>query len=202
MRIRITAIYILLATFIFSTGCKNGAKQAVKEKRQQEVQNKENRVSPAMTATATIGENVVTINYGSPRVTSPDGTNRDGHIWGELVPYNEVWRTGANEATTITFSQNVLVEGQLLEKDIYSLYTIPAPEEFTIIFNWNETQWGAFKYDVAEDALRVNVKPTTTESLQEELKFDVLKDSIPGSGIVRLNWERKQVEFRFKNVVE
>ncbi|MBK6730003.1 MAG: DUF2911 domain-containing protein [Bacteroidetes bacterium] len=66
-------------------------------------------MSPAETATATIGENIVTVNYGSPRV-------KDRTIWGELVPYNEVWRAGANEATTISFTQDVMINGQLLKK--------------------------------------------------------------------------------------
>jgi len=194
--------FLFAITVMAFAGCKNSAEKAVKEKRQQEMQTKENRVSPAMTATAIVDGNQVTINYGSPRVTSPDGRNRDGHIWGELVPYNTVWRAGANEATTISFTKNVLVEGQLLEKDIYSLFTIPNPDEWSIIFNLNETQWGAFKYDASEDALRVKVIPQTIETLQEELKFDILPDSIPGAGIVRLTWERKQVDFHFVNAAE
>lgn len=74
-------------------------------------------MSPAETATATIGENIVTINYGSPRV-------KDRTIWGELVPYNEVWRAGANEATTISFTQDVMINGQLLKK-ILTLFCNP-----------------------------------------------------------------------------
>lgn len=195
-------LFLFISVLIAAGGCKNSAQQAIKDKRQQEMQNKENRVSPPMTAEAMIGGNQVIINYGSPKVHAPDSTDRIGHIWGELVPYNEVWRTGANEATTITFSKDVLIEGQPLERDIYSLFTIPTPEEWTVIFNLNETQWGAFKYDASEDALRVKAKPVAIDERQESLKFEILQDSIPDGGIVRLTWEKLQVDFHFKNAPE
>lgn len=159
------------------------------------MQNKENRVSPPATASATIGTNTITIVYSSPLV-------KGRAIWGSLVPYNEVWRTGANEATTINFTQDVLIEGQSLPKGIYSLFTIPGPEEWVVIFNLNETQWGAFKYEQSEDALRVNVKPVVTESVQENLLFEVLNDATPNTGIVRMRWEKIQVDFHFVNAAE
>ena len=118
------------------------------------------------------------------------------------LQYDEVWRTGANEATTITFTQDVTIEGQNLPKGTYSLFTIPTAEQWTIIFNVNETQWGAFKYDQSEDALRVNVKPTMVETVQENLLFEVIPDAIPNTGIVRLKWEKLQVDFHFVNAAE
>ena len=66
----------------------------------------------------------------------------------------------------------------------------------------NETQWGAFKYDQSEDALRVNVKPTMVETVQENLLFEVIPDAIPNTGIVRLKWEKLQVDFHFVNAAE
>lgn len=158
------------------------------------MENKNNRVSPLATATATIGGNEVTINYSSPGVKS-----REGKIWGTLVPYNEVWRTGANEATTISFSKNVLVEGQPLAKDIYSFFTIPTPDEWTVIFNVHETQWGAFKYDQSEDALRVKTTPVMLPESTENLVFHILPDSLPNSGIIRMNWEKLQFDVHFVN---
>ncbi len=198
---RQTILFLFISVSIF-TGCKNSAQQALKDKRKEETQNKENRVSPPMTAEATIAGNKVVINYGSPKVHAPDGTDRNGHIWGELVPFDEVWRTGANEATTISFSKDVLIEGQPLEKNIYSLFTIPTTDEWAVIFNLNETQWGAFKYDASEDALRVKAKPVAMEQLQESMKFEILQDSIPDGGIVRLSWEKLQVDFHFMNAPE
>lgn len=184
---------ILLAGTLFLGACENSSQDAIKEKRKEEMTNKENRVSPPATATANIGENTVTINYSSPSV-------KGRQIWNALVPYNEVWRTGANEATTISFTQDVTILGQPLAKDTYSLFTIPGEGEWVVIFNFNETQWGAFKYDQSEDALRVNVKPTMTETLTESLKFEVIAGENAGSGIIRLNWEKLQLDIPFENV--
>ncbi|MFZ1825314.1 MAG: DUF2911 domain-containing protein, partial [Chitinophagales bacterium] len=118
---------ILLVTVLGITSCGDAQKSGDK-KNTETGETKENRVSPAETATATIGNNVVTINYGSPRV-------KDRTIWGELVPYNEVWRAGANEATTISFTQDVMINGQLLKKDTYAFFAIPTATDWTIIFN-------------------------------------------------------------------
>src|SRR5580765_806371 len=99
-----------------------------------------------------IGLTDITITYHSPLV-------KGRKIWGELVPYNEVWRAGANENTTISFSTNVMIEGKPLSAGTYGLHTIPTENEWTIIFSKNSTSWGSFFYDKSEDALRVMVKP-------------------------------------------
>ena len=98
---------IAITVIMFISSCGNSSQEAIKEKRQEEMQNKENRVSPPATATATIGTNTITIVYSSPLV-------KGRPIWGELVKYDEVWRTGANEATTITFTQDVTIELSLI----------------------------------------------------------------------------------------
>ncbi len=193
--VKVYNFIIALSAIIFISSCGNSSQEAIKEKRQEEMQNKENRVSPLATASATIGANTITIAYSSPLV-------KGRPIWGELVKYDEVWRTGANEATTITFTQDVTIEGQNLPKGTYSLFTIPTAADWTIIFNVNETQWGAFKYDQSEDALRVNVKPIMVDMVQENLLFEVLADATPNSGMVRLRWEKMQVDFHFVNAVE
>ncbi len=196
MKNKINLLFSLaIVAFISFSSCSNSSQDALKEKKRDEMQNKENRVSPAATASATIGTNAVTVAYSSPMV-------KGRQIWGALVPYNEVWRTGANEATTIEFTQDVLIEGQSLPKGIYSLFTIPTPETWTVIFNVNETQWGAFKYDQSEDALRVVVKPVQLDSVQESLLFEVLPAEMANSGIVRLKWEKLQLDFHFENVGE
>lgn len=190
----ILIIPILAGSLLFSA-CGNSSQEAIKEKRKEEMTNKENRVSPPATASATIGQNVVTINYSAPSV-------KGRQIWGALVPFGEVWRTGANEATTITFTQDVTIQGQSLAKDTYSFFTIPGAEEWTLIFNFNETQWGSFKYDPAEDALRVQVKPVPTETLTENMAFTITPDATGTGGTIRLNWEKLQVECAFVNVPE
>ena len=123
----------------------------------------------------------VMLEYGRPKVNGRV-------IWGDLVPYDKIWRTGADEATTITFDQDVNVEGKPLAAGTYSLFTIPGQEEWTVVFNKVAKQWGAFKYDAAQDALRVKVKPTTAEHM-EEMTF-----LIDGNKVV-LRWEKLSVPF-------
>lgn len=186
-------IIIAIAAFSMFSACENSSQEAIKEKRKEEMTNKGNRVSPPATASATFGTNTVTVIYSSPAV-------KNRPIWGTLVPFGEIWRTGANEATTIEFTQDVTIQGQTLAKGIYSFFTIPAETEWTLIFNTDETQWGAFKYDQSADALRVNVKPIATESVTENLLFTVVQDTTPSAGIIRLNWEMLQIDCPFVSV--
>ncbi len=110
------------------------------------------RVSPKAVVTQTIGTTTVTVTYSRPGV-------KERAIWGGLVPYNEVWRTGANEATTLTISDPVKVEGQELAAGTYALATIPAPTRWTVIVNENTAMWGTMGYKQEEDVLQVKVKP-------------------------------------------
>jgi tetratricopeptide (TPR) repeat protein len=119
---------------------------------------------------------------------------KDRKIWGELVPYGQVWRAGANENTTITFSDPVLIEGKPLDKGTYGLHMIPNADECTIIFSKNSTSWGSFTYDQAEDALRVTVKPTAAD-VHNALTYDF--DQLqPDSAVVELEWEKIAVPFK------
>jgi hypothetical protein len=185
------SIIIGFGMLLFS--CSSPAQEgAERETSQTTPENKENRVSPALSLNGNMAGNLVTINYGSPKV-------KGRAIWGGLVPYGEVWRTGANEATTISFSGDVLVDGQLLKKDMYSLFTIPESDNWTIIFNLEEKQWGAFKYDMTADALRMQVVPTVADTLTENLTFSLL--SKDNGGIIRLAWEYLYVDIPFTNAV-
>ncbi|MBP8753499.1 MAG: DUF2911 domain-containing protein [Chitinophagales bacterium] len=190
---RIFNIIVLVAVLAI-TSCSDSQKAGDK-KNNTETGEKENRVSPAETATATIGENIVTINYGSPRV-------KDRTIWGELVPYNEVWRAGANEATTISFTQDVMINGQLLKKDTYAFFAIPTATDWTIIFNLDEKQWGAFKYNETDDALRFTVTPVMTDAFAENLTFNVSPNAAGDGGIIQLSWEKLTLQFDFTNIPE
>jgi hypothetical protein len=144
------------------------------------------RPSPKASVTQTIGLTDVTITYSRPGV-------KGRQIWGALVPYGSVWRTGANEATTISFSDDVTINGQSLPKGTYSLHTIPGADQWTIIFNKVANQWGSFKYDAAQDALRVTVKPHRDE-FREWLTFDVQELS-SDAGTVAIRWENLAVPF-------
>lgn len=141
--------------------------------------------SPAASATGKIGNATITINYGSPSV-------KGRTIWGELVPYGKVWRTGANKATTFETDADITVEGQTLKKGKYGLFTIPEQKEWTIVFNKTSDQWGAFNYKQEDDVLRVKVKPSTGADLVEALKFEVGKNS------VTMKWEKMSVSFGVK----
>lgn len=140
--------------------------------------------SPAATAKGKSGEADITISYFQPAV-------KGRKIWGALVPFGEIWRTGANNATTIELSKDVKVEGQPLAAGKYALFTIPTEGgDWTFIFSKNTAQWGSYSYKKEEDALRVTVKSEKTAALTERMTFDV-KDKK-----VVLSWENLSVGFK------
>jgi hypothetical protein len=144
------------------------------------------RVSQHAVITQTVGLTDITIDYSRPAV-------KGRAIWGGLVPYDKVWRTGANEATQISFSDDVTINGQPLPKGTYSLHTIPGKDSWTIIFNKTAKQWGSFNYDAAQDALRVTTKPEKAP-FAEFMNFgfpQVTNDS----ALVVLRWENVAIPF-------
>jgi tetratricopeptide (TPR) repeat protein len=147
----------------------------------------------------------VSVEYSSPNVHAPDGKDRAGHIWGELVPYGLYdlaynnctkcpWRGGANENTVFTVSHPVKIEGQDLPAGSYGLFFIAGKDEWTVIFSKNYQSWGAFWYDPAEDQLRVQVKPSECE-YHEWLTYE-FTDRETDHATVALQWERLQVPIR------
>ena len=137
--------------------------------------------------TQRIGITDVTINYHRPLT----GGRK---IWGGLVPYGQVWRAGANENTTITFSDPVTVQGQPLDKGTYGLHMIPAEDQWTVIFSKMSDAWGSFSYNEKEDALRVSVKPQPTDS-HDALTYD-FDDLKVDSAVATLRWEKAAVPFK------
>ncbi|PYS40017.1 MAG: hypothetical protein DMF71_14145 [Acidobacteria bacterium] len=129
----------------------------------------------------------ITVNYHRPLVNGRK-------IWGGLVPYGKVWRAGANENTTIEFSDPVSVEGKPLAKGTYGLHMIPNQDSWTVIFSKTNTGWGSYSYDQKEDALRVDVKPRPLAENKEALEFD-FEDLKPTSTAVTLKWEKLGVPF-------
>jgi hypothetical protein len=148
---------------------------------------KDLRISPKAEVMQTVGFTDVRIVYSRPGV-------KGRTIWGKLVPYDAVWRAGANEATKITFSTDVTIEGKKLKKGSYSFFVIPGKKEWTIIFNKVADQWGAFEYNESEDALRVKVK-TEGNSWQEWLAYTISKTS-DTTAVIRLEWEKLKVPFK------
>jgi hypothetical protein len=148
---------------------------------------KDDRPSPPAEANGTIGDLNVQIKYSQPGV-------KGRNVWGELVPYGKVWRTGANEATTIELSRDCKVAGKMLRAGKYSLFTIPGEQNWTIIFNTVADQWGAYKYDESKDALRItDVKPGKSSEFNERLKFDVKASRDEGE--ITLSWDNLKVSF-------
>lgn len=127
--------------------------------------------SPAKEASGNIGDAMVTINYSSPGV-------KGRTIWGELVPFDKVWRAGANEATTFKTDKDLLIEGEELPAGTYSFFLIPRENgPTTVIFNTVAEQWGSSNYDESKDALRVDVEPTEN-SMTERLEYKIKDDGI------------------------
>lgn len=150
-----------------------------------------------------IGLVEVNVTYNAPKVTAPDGTDRTGKIWGQLVPYGMAnlgfgtcgdqcpWRAGANENTVFRVSNDVKIEGQPLPAGSYGLHMIPGQDEWTVIFSKNFTSWGSFFYNAAEDALRVKVKPKKCE-YNHWLTYEFI-ERLPDRATVALKWEYVEV---------
>src|SRR5215212_9042736 len=168
------------------------------------------RPSQKASVMQTVGVTDITITYSRPGV-------KGRAIWGDppagaatgtatlddararaanavIVPYGHVWRTGANEATTFTVTDDVLVNGQPLKAGTYSLHTIPARDEWTIIFNGDPGQWGSFAYDEKKDVLRVKAKPQAAADSKEWLAFDIDPDG-ESAARVNIRWEKIVVPF-------
>ncbi|HEY8780223.1 MAG TPA: DUF2911 domain-containing protein [Mucilaginibacter sp.] len=146
--------------------------------------------SPRDSVSGTINGSTIKIAYGSPSV-------RGRKIWGGLVPYNKVWRTGANQVTTFETSKAITVEGKALPAGKYSLFTDPGEKEWKIIFNSQTGQWGIkgggeANDDPSKDVLTVMAKPMKSKGFNERLTF-----KIDSKGFVLL-WENLAVPVSVK----
>jgi Protein of unknown function (DUF2911) len=154
------------------------------------------QLSQKASVTQTIGLSDISIDYHRPLV-------KGRKIWGGLVPYNEVWRAGANENTTISFTDNVKINGMDLPAGKYGLHMIPTENEWTVIFSRDNAAWGSFFYNADHDALRIKVKPQTADFV-EALTYS-FTDPTANSVEVNLHWEKLNVSFKVdvdvKNVV-
>ena len=144
------------------------------------------RASPKETTNGKINQSDVTITYGAPYV-------KGRVIWGELVPFDKIWRAGANEATTFEFSKDVDIENQKLPAGKYSFFLIPNKEKCTIIFNNDFNQWGAYKYDIDKDQLRLDVKPLISSYQVEKLVYEIDQNNI------LIKWSNWVIKFDVKS---
>jgi Protein of unknown function (DUF2911) len=181
------------------------------------------QASPAANVSQTIGITDIAITYHRPSVrgrtlwgdiasekvaalikanTVAPGAEGEGTIDGAagggkdfpMAPNGHVWRAGANEATKFTVSDDVLINGQKLAAGAYSIHFIPGTDEFTVIFNKTADQWGSFRYDAKQDALRVKVKLMWLKDSQEQLSYDIPLMSANSAQVV-LRWEKIAVPF-------
>ena len=144
-------------------------------------------VSPRAETTQVVGLTDIGVSYHRPAVNDRD-------IWGALVPYDQVWRAGANENTLISFSSEVTVEGKHLAAGTYGLHMIPGESEWQVIFSNDTTAWGSFSYNEEEDALRVTVKPQEDE-FEEHLSYS-FEDPDNETVTLNLRWEKLSVPLR------
>ena len=144
------------------------------------------RASPKETTNGKINQSDVTITYGAPYV-------KGRVIWGELVPFDKIWRAGANEATTFEFSKDVDIENQKLPAGKYSFFLIPNKEKCTIIFNNEFQQWGAYRYDIDKDQLRLDVKPLISSDQVEKLVYEIDQNNI------LIKWSNWVIKFDVKS---
>jgi TolA-binding protein len=143
--------------------------------------------SPKASVSQTVGLTDITISYHRPAVNKRK-------IWGELVPYNEVWRAGANENTTIAFSTPVTVGGKKLPAGTYGLHMLPGEKEWSVMLSSVASAWGSFSYDAKEDAVRFSVAPKPASDFQERLEYR-FEDPTESSVNAVLQWEKLQVSF-------
>lgn len=134
----------------------------------------------------TIGYTDISIVYHSPAVNGRK-------IWGELVPYGQVWRAGANENTTISFTDNVTINGSALAAGTYGLHMIPGEKEWVVIFSKDHTSWGSYFYKESEDALRVKASPAQGDFM-ESLDY-TFTDRKASAANVTMMWEKMKVSF-------
>ncbi len=144
------------------------------------------RPSPKARVEQRVGVTDIQIEYYSPGV-------KGRQIWGKLVPYDKMWRTGANAATTIHFSKDVEINGNELAAGKYSFFTIPGKDKWTLIFNKQTDLWGTSSYDKEKDALRIQVEPHESD-FKERMAFLITNFDYE-TARVDLEWKERRVSF-------
>lgn len=146
-------------------------------------------LSPVRTLTQIVGHTKITVKYERPSA-------RGRVIYGELVPWDEVWRTGAGWCTKISFDKPVKVGGQPIDAGTYSLFTVPGKDEWQVILNTDTTLYGSYDYDAKHDAVRFTVNSERTDRYYEALTIDF--DFIPNNAVVYVSWVNTQISFEIE----
>lgn len=173
-------ILLIAATTLFMlTACQP------QETDSQEPEDVSNRKSPIAISAINHANTYIKVVYGQPY-------KRGRVIFGELEPYGEVWRTGANEATEITLTDSVSMGGEVIEPGTYALFTIPEPDSFTVILNTDLGQWGAFEYNENQDYKRMKFPVRKLESPVEAFAIE-FSDPVDNTSVMSLKWDVVQV---------
>jgi hypothetical protein len=152
------------------------------------------RASPHETINATVDGDKITLVYGRPYTKDPK-SGEPRKIWGSLVPYGKVWRTGADEATLLTTEQPLMIGETTIPAGTYSLYTLPEDGGAKLIINKQTKQWGTV-YDEKQDLARVDMKKQALEKPADQ--FTMAVESAPsGGGVIKLMWENTQYSVSF-----
>lgn len=186
------ALSLLLFIGCDSTGNKGDSDQQTDTDTTEQVPEnvQQKRLSPPDSTMLEMDGLFVRIYYGSPSV-------RDRKIFGDLVPYGELWRTGANEATTLEANSDVMLNGNRLPAGKYALFTIPDEGQWTVVINKVADQWGAYEYNKREDVLRFDVAADQNLGFLERMKiyFDTPDES---GATLRIHWERSGIGIRIE----
>ncbi|PLK46255.1 DUF2911 domain-containing protein [Emticicia sp. TH156] len=150
--------------------------------------------SPSATITQGVGLTKVTIDYSRPSV-------KGRKIFGDLVPFGKVWRTGANKITSIKFDDEVIVNGSPIKAGSYGLYTIPNATEWTVILNTDDKQWGSYGYDEKKDVYRFKVKPAKTKFFVEQMAIEI-EGKNPTTAHIVIKWENTEARFKVEQEVD
>ena len=146
------------------------------------------RESPLAIITAHYKNTYLKITYCQPQ-------KKGREIFGKLVPFDQVWRTGANEATEVTITQDIIVNGTTLKAGTYSLFTVPGKEKWTIIFNSDLGLWGSYNYNPKMDVVRFDAAVTNTLNDLVSESFPIRIDQKTATAQIFLMWDKTQVSF-------
>jgi hypothetical protein len=184
--------YFLLVAIVLS--CKNQSHGAAEHDQhtagKKTVASTKKNLSPQTFAMNMIGDAHIHIDYSSPSINGRI-------IFGDLLPFGEVWQSGTHKATWFETNKDLLIDNKVLKAGKYGLFTIPSKEEWTVIFNTNWDQFGEADYDQKDDVLRFKVKPEYTENAVENLIYKVARLS-DSEGKVSLSWENISIGFKLK----
>ena len=150
--------------------------------------------STSQTITQAFGLGTISVNYSRPNV-------KGRQIFGDLLPYDQLWRTGANSATVVKFTEAVKIEGQDLAAGEYALFTIPGKTEWTIIFNKGTKEWGSYSYSEGNDVLRVKVKPLMLKDKVETFTMQ-LANVYDTTAQLQLMWENTSVNVNISTDID